>query len=260
MKSLFRKILEVFFAKYGYSLAPTKKWEEYQKIYLRDKIGGHSAKHLARLLETYPVDCVFDVGANDGGFAEMLRNEVGYKGWIISFEPLKEVAEVLAKKAERDPKWEVMTDALGRETGEKEFHQMAGDVFSSFYLPDPDQPAKYSDSNRVLRTLPVQVQTINNLWPQIKQRLGVKMLLLKMDTQGFDAEVFAGASACLDDIPIVMSEISCIRIYKQALTFQEALDSYAASGYVPSLLNSISFDDRQAAIEMDALLVRKKPD
>lgn len=258
MKSIVGQCLKKLLATQGYSLVPTKKWEEYKKVYVRDKIGGPAAKHLVKLLDTYPVDCVFDVGANDGGFAQMMRTEVGYQGWIISFEPLVEIAEELAKKAAADPKWEVMTDALGRDIGEKEFHQMAGDVFSSFYLPDPSQPAKYAESNKVLRSMAVKVNTINQLWPQIQKRLGVKTMLLKMDTQGFDSEVFAGADRCFDDIPLVMSEISFIRLYKEAQTFQESLDTFAAAGYVPAMLNPISYDDRQAAIEMDAILVRAK--
>ena len=44
--------------------------------------------HLRKLLAALKVDCVFDVGANVGQYASMLRHQAKYKGRIISFEPL----------------------------------------------------------------------------------------------------------------------------------------------------------------------------
>ena len=40
--------------------------------------------HLQRFFEHYKIDCVFDVGANEGQYATMLRERVGYHGHIIS--------------------------------------------------------------------------------------------------------------------------------------------------------------------------------
>lgn len=257
MKSIIRRLIELLVKKYGYTLITTQRWDELKKLFIRDQTGDYITKCLSKLLKDSQVDCVFDVGANDGGFAEMLRNEVGYQGWIISFEPLPGLVRELAQKAAADPKWEVLPEALGRAAGEQVFHQMAGDVFSSFHLPDASQPAKYAVSNRVQHSLKVKVNTINELWPVIKQRLGVSTLLLKMDTQGYDLEVFAGASAQLEEIPVVLSELSCVRVYQNAPTYRESLDVYEAAGYVPAMLNAISFDQNHAAVEMDAILVKK---
>src|SRR6185503_14223092 len=48
--------------------------------------------HLRRLLAHLDVDCVFDVGANTGQYAEMLRRRAGFRGRIVSFEPIPEAA------------------------------------------------------------------------------------------------------------------------------------------------------------------------
>lgn len=256
IKSLVLQWLEKLVSHYGYTMIPARRWEELKKLSAHAKSADSTAVCLGKLVKEYDIDCVFDVGANDGGFAEMLRSEAGYTGWIISFEPLEKVARALAKKAESDPRWEVMTDALGRSQGEMEFHQMAGDVFSSFLMPDTSQPDKYSSSNKVVQSIQMKVNTINHLWPQIRERLGVRRMLLKMDTQGFDLEVFAGADAQLQDIPVLMSELSFVRIYKDSPSYQEALTAFAKAGYAPALLSPISFDQHHAAIEMDAILVR----
>src|SRR5271157_5196955 len=60
--------------------------------------------HLARLLEIYRADCVLDVGANRGQFASMLRG-AGYRGPLVSFEPVPEAYVELARLAAKDPLW-----------------------------------------------------------------------------------------------------------------------------------------------------------
>ena len=42
-----------------------------------------------RLLDTLDVNCVLDVGANQGQFAEELRG-VGFRGLIVSFQQIQE--------------------------------------------------------------------------------------------------------------------------------------------------------------------------
>lgn len=59
---------------------------------------------LRRFLTSFGVDCVFDVGANEGQYATMLRS-IGYSGLIISFEPNPIVAAIARLRASRDRLW-----------------------------------------------------------------------------------------------------------------------------------------------------------
>ena len=52
------------------------------------------------MLERAGVDLVLDAGASDGGFAFELR-DAGYKGRIISFEPLQKPYRSLLAKARK---------------------------------------------------------------------------------------------------------------------------------------------------------------
>ena len=63
--------------------------------------------HLQRFFEHYTVNCVFDVGANEGQYATMLRQKVGYQSDIISFEPIPAAAEILRQKSRKNPRWHV---------------------------------------------------------------------------------------------------------------------------------------------------------
>jgi hypothetical protein len=56
---------------------------------------------IAKLFQALKIDCVFDVGANEGQYARMLRSEVGYTGPIVSFEPVPAAAERLRRRLKK---------------------------------------------------------------------------------------------------------------------------------------------------------------
>src|SRR5262245_43242867 len=78
------------------------------------------AARLRAMLDAHGVNLVLDVGANIGQFGALLR-EVGYRGRIVSFEPLSSERDVLAKIAEKDPDWTLAPQAaIGSDDGEVE--------------------------------------------------------------------------------------------------------------------------------------------
>src|SRR6516225_7101905 len=77
--------------------------------------------HLRRFFSYFGVDCVFDVGANRGQYASMLR-DIGFRGPIISYEPIPSMAETLRALSTNDPAWYVEELALDREAGLATFH------------------------------------------------------------------------------------------------------------------------------------------
>ena len=75
------------------------------------------SKHLADLFDMHRIDCVFDVGGNEGLYGTLLRDRVGYRGTIVSIEPVAEHAEKLRATAAADRSWVVRQVALGAEPG-----------------------------------------------------------------------------------------------------------------------------------------------
>jgi hypothetical protein len=73
--------------------------------------------HLRNLLRHYAINCVVDVGANEGQFATGLR-QLGYPGRIVSFEPQSGPMAVLQQRAAGDPQWEVHAFGLGEAVAE----------------------------------------------------------------------------------------------------------------------------------------------
>ena len=85
---------------------------------------------ILKFLSTYNIDAVLDVGANIGQYALWLW-ESGYKGRIISFEPLLEVYQHLLINSKKDLNWIIVPRmALGNEEGEK-FINIASNYVSS---------------------------------------------------------------------------------------------------------------------------------
>ena len=75
---------------------------------------------LAAMLAHHGVNLVLDVGANVGQFAASLRRS-GYRGRMLSFEPLGDAHARLLVAARGDPHWEVAPRvAIGDRDGEIE--------------------------------------------------------------------------------------------------------------------------------------------
>ena len=214
-------------------------------------------EHLRQVFKRLKVACVLDVGANDGAYAESLRNEVGYEGWIHSFEPLPARQKELQQKAANDPRWVIHPCALGAQSGEAEFNVAADDVFSSFLAPDAGQPEKYTLSNRVDQKVPVKISTVAEVLPDILKTCEGGPVYLKMDTQGFDMQVFAGAVPVLSHIVALQSELAFRTIYAGAPDWKAMLEAMEAQGFCPSLFHSISFDTDFSILEADGIFVRK---
>ncbi len=106
----------------------------------------------ARILEffsTYKIDTVLDIGANIGGFAKEIR-ESGYKGRIISFEPLSEAYSHLLINSKNDPNWIIASRmALGNKEGKKTIN-ISGNSHSSsiFKMTDTHIRQSYNKFHR----------------------------------------------------------------------------------------------------------------
>jgi FkbM family methyltransferase len=213
--------------------------------------------HLRRLLAHLDVDCVFDVGANTGQYGSMLRRKTGFKGRIISFEPIPEAAEDVRRKAARDPRWSVEEIALAEESGLRDFNVMASSEFSSLSAPRNDDVARFSSLNRPVKTIPVRTETLADAFGRLQPRFGFRRPFLKLDTQGFDLAVLRGAEGVLSRFVGFQSELSIRRIYEDAVDFREALTFYQSLGFDLSALVPNNGGHFPALIEIDCIMVRR---
>src|SRR6218665_1183824 len=115
---------------------------------------------LKKLFDYLDVDCVFDIGANEGQYAEMLRRKVGYQGLIISFEPIPHAADIIRKKAAHDPKWILVQGAVSESDGQQQFNIMNQSQFSSLSKPRHDEVNIFEGMNEVQQSITVQTELL----------------------------------------------------------------------------------------------------
>jgi FkbM family methyltransferase len=207
--------------------------------------------HLIDLLCRLEINVFLDVGANRGLFSKHLRM-AGYRGHLFSFEPIPEDQACIRALAANDPTWTVCGYALGAENGKKDFEiNLSGDgqtVLSSFL------PLKEHFS--APRTIPVQVRRLDEILPELIAGIGSPRIFLKMDTQGFDGQVFEGATGCLGQIMGIQSEISVIPLYVGMPHYTVSLARYEQSGFELTDLFVVNRTRDGRVLEYDCVMAR----
>jgi FkbM family methyltransferase len=212
---------------------------------------------LLKFFDHYHVDCVFDVGANEGQYASMLRKKIGYKGDIISFEPIPAAIEILKKKSQRDRRWHVEGLALDRIARKATFNVMEGHQFSSLHTPSHEGVDLFKERNKVTETISVETATIQFMVEKYKTLLGFKRPFLKMDTQGHDWEIAQGAAETLKLFVGLQSELSLKTIYDGTPDYKTVIDYYVSQGFELSAFvpNNEGFFPK--LIEIDCIMYNK---
>ncbi len=213
--------------------------------------------HLRRLLALLEVDCVFDVGANRGQYASMLRSASGFKGTIISFEPIPEFAAEIRRRSARDGAWAVEEIALAGETGEREFHVMRDSEYSSLGRPLHAEVNLFRQSNCPARTISVRTETLSAAYQRLRAQFQFRRPFLKMDTQGFDVDVVAGGKDVIRQFVGLQSELAIKRIYDTSVDFRDALTLYESLGFELSSFIPNNAGHFPTLIEIDCVMVRK---
>lgn len=229
---------------------PGQGWMKQEKE-IFDYVGG---AQIGALLRMYRVDCVLDAGAHRGQYAGRLR-EAGYRGQIVSFEPTPDAFEHLRRAAAADPRWTVHQLALGREDGELEMNAVPG-TLSSLRHATTFGAGRYPQLQKS-RQIAVQVRRLDGLLDELVADVPEARLYLKLDTQGYDLDVFSGLGDRARDFVGMQSELALMRVYEGAPRMCEALEVYEAAGFEIAGLYPITRQGRTArVVEYDCVMVR----
>ncbi len=206
-------------------------------------------------MEQAGVDLVIDVGANEGQYVRGLR-ESGYRGPVVSIEPLSSAFSVLSEVSSRDPEWHVVRTAVGPEHGRMEIN-IAGNGASSSFLPMLDRHVKAAPSSATIGRESVDVVPLDR--PVESYVAKCSAALLKVDVQGFEAEVLKGAGETLDrdEVVGVELELSLVPLYENQPLWGEVADQIRGYGFVPVAFGDGFRDpDSGELLQVDGLFVR----
>ena len=208
--------------------------------------------HLIKLFRLLGIDCVLDVGAHHGEYGQLLLNH-GYGGEIISFEPISQNLSVVRERASNYSRWTVHGHALGAIDGELAINITSGTDLSSFLRPNNYIAERLPRLSFVCRSENVPIRRLDSIFNAIAAN---KCVFLKMDTQGFDLEVIAGASGCLQHIAGLQSEMSAIPMYEGMPDYLESLSTLSALGFRPSAVFPVSRTAKLCLEEFDCVMLR----
>ncbi len=212
--------------------------------------------HLRRFLAHFQVDCVFDVGGNSGQYATMLRAHAGYRGLIVSYEPIPELAEKMRIAAAHDPRWHIEEVALDATEGFADLNVYVSHSFSSLHDLSPLAEQQFGSKVGLQRRIRVRTATLASELQKHQATLGFKRPFLKMDTQGHDVAVALGAGAHLRDFVGLQSELAIKKLYSGTPGFEEALAFYRAHGFELSALVPNNLGHFPRLLEIDCIMYR----
>ncbi len=193
---------------------------------------------------------VLDVGANRGQFALDVLTACP-KASLVSFEPLREEADVYERILGPIPRVHLVRSAVGEVSGRAIMHVSAAADSSSLHVPTELQASTFPGTQKI-GSEDVQIVRLDDVrWPVEVPT----STLLKIDVQGHELGVLSGANALLKRIRWVYVEVSLVELYEGQALASEVFDALSACGYALSDLSTpVRRDGR--TVQVDALFER----
>jgi FkbM family methyltransferase len=234
---------------------------EYAKLAVRrvlyrrhlDLVSDPFPARIVATAEHLGLTTVLDVGANIGQFATALRSS-GYRGAIVSCEPLSDAFAHLRRRADRDPAWSVRQTAVGSEIGTAEIN-ISANSYSSSLLEMTDAHTTAAPGSETVASESVPLTTLAELAGELD--LDPARTLLKIDTQGYEPQVLDGAGPLVGKLAAISLELSFVPLYAGQQLFDELVDRLRGAGYILYAIEG-GFGDRRTGrmLQCDGLFVR----
>ena len=178
--------------------------------------------YLEYLFEFRGVDAVIDIGANNGQYGAMLRN-IGFKGFVYSYEPLEEAWLQLSKRASADDQW-VIADRSAVTDSHREFielYETENNVSSSVLSPKVDQALNVVNKPRCPA---VNINSVLNFHANCG--------LLKLDVQGYESRLLKAIDPAVSYLPrFLQLELAIENTYEEEPLFQSVDQQLREIGY-----------------------------
>jgi len=207
-------------------------------------------KRRAALIQNHGISLVLDIGANKGQYAESLREEIGFQGRIVSFEPLADAYAVLQQKANGDSLWTCHNIALGDSDGVTKIN-ISRNSYSSSLLPVSERSLRIEPTIAYIGEQEIAVRRLDSVLNEIAQPND--KIYLKVDAQGYEMKVLKGALGSIGRFEMIQLETSFFPAYENealigdVIKFLDVLE-YCVVGIEPGWQDSKTGEMFQADI------------
>jgi FkbM family methyltransferase len=210
---------------------------------------------LAKILSEHKITLTLDIGASSGNWASQLISE-GYAEKIISFEPLSNSYEILKRRCDQFSHWECKNLALGDEAKDSVINVSKNNESSSLSKILNSHIEAFPPS-KVIRQESVRVQTVDSFLGDHSD-LG-QNIFLKMDVQGFEKKVLAGATNSLNRILILQLEMGLEALYDDEIVFCDWIKYLKSLHFYPiHIQNAFSHHETKRLLQVDCIFVNEK--
>jgi FkbM family methyltransferase len=198
---------------------------------------------------------IFEVGAADGRDCSRFL-ELFPQSRVFAFEPIPESFAKVAARAAQSPRLAAFNVALSDQPGTAHFH-LSNWVDASSLLK-PKRTGSSFDAYQASSTqIKVRVDTIDAV---CKRESVTHIDLLKMDAQGAEQRILAGASEMLarGAIDIVFTEVHFMESYEGAARFDQIMSALVGHGFHFHSFYGINHNHQGRATWADALFVHDR--
>jgi len=172
---------------------------------------------LNHFLKLNNIECILDIGANVGQYAEYLR-QIGFKKDIISFEPLNDEYEILKTKTKKDSRWQAFNFGIGENEQSSKIN-ISKNSFSSSILGMSRLHFNSAPESIYVSSQKIIIKRLDKL--EILEELIDKNLFLKIDTQGYEEKVINGSTNIINRVKGIQIEMSLDELYKDQILFDK---------------------------------------
>jgi FkbM family methyltransferase len=222
-------------------------------LYYRGLYEDATVEFLRRILR--PGMNFVDVGANIGLYSTVAASLVQPAGRVLAIEPQEDMCELVGMNARQNglTNVTVVRTALGRSAGTARLHQLYSSNPSAATLQLQADETSLSSSD-------VPIQRLGDLLA--KARLGDADLVVKIDVEGAELEVLAGANEYFTTHPPTVILVECVdhHLRRFGASSVDLLTTLHRLGYRVSALRRGRRLDLDPAVGVDADVIAWRPD
>ena len=184
----------------------------------------------SKIIDTYHINIVFDIGANVGQFGlELLQDN--FNGKIISFEPTREAHFKLQKLSRKYHNWLAHERvAIGERNGKVKINVAGNSAESSSVLDMGSTHKESAPYSQYVSEEDVKLITLDSVFADYVK--ANDQVLIKIDVQGYEEQVLMGAINSIKKVRAVKLECSLVSLYEGDKTYEFYFDWLKKLGFV----------------------------
>ena len=241
-----KKLIKNVFSAFGLELA--KKSKNENAFELQKKLVGKAKKPLT----------IFDVGAHVGNVS-LKYNKLFPNSSIYSFEPFPESFSSLQQNTSQHKNIKIFNKGLGEYVGSSKFHSNIHEQTNSILATHEEANSNWGNTDMLntKEVLNIELTTVD----QVVAEENIKRIdILKMDVQGAEYKVMAGAKKIMEEemISLIYTEIITIPTYQNQQKLDAVLKMYREYGFELFTIYNSGYTEKGRLQYIDAIFINTK--